>query len=243
MFVWRNLPPIFRRASRCTNPSRQPVDTQQLIDRLNSRDSLERGAAVDAIVADGTRNIEALYPLLNDPDGVVRFKVACALAEWDDDRGLPVLIGALPIRELCFMALEALYLLAAPQAVPELKRFFGRRFLHPIERLQAAAALVRSGEPSALNFIRERLSSRRPDERGMAIELWGRLRQPDARALLEAILADSHDAQRLDAVRGLQQLNDPRGLALLDRVAADTQDEQLAEAARTAADIIRRLNE
>lgn len=99
------------------------MDTQQLIDRLNSRDSLERGAAVDAIVSDGTRNIEALYPLLNDPDGVVRFKVACALAEWDDDRGLPVLIGALAIRELCFMALEALYLLAAPQAVPELKRF------------------------------------------------------------------------------------------------------------------------
>lgn len=77
----------------------------------------------------------------------------------------------------------------------------------------------------------------------MAIELWGRLRQPDARPLLEAILADPHDAQRLDAVRGLEQLNDPRSLALLDRVAADTQDEQLAEAARTAADIIRRLNE
>jgi HEAT repeat protein len=219
------------------------VDTQLLIDQLKSCDSLVRGAAIDAIVEEGTPNVEVLYPLLDDPDPVVRFKVACALAEWHDNRGLPLLIGALAIRELCFMALEALLLLGAPEAVPELKRFFGRRFLHPIERLQAAAALYRSGEPSALDFIRECLTSRKQDERGMAIELWGRLQQPGARDLLEAILADPDDAQRLDAVRGLEMLNDPRSLALLDRVAADPQDEQLAEAARAAADALRRMNE
>jgi FOG: HEAT repeat len=219
------------------------LDTQRLIDQLKSRDSLARGAAIDAIVAEGTPNVEVLYPLLADPDPVVRFKVACALAEWQDNRGLQVLIGALANRELCFMALEALLLLGSPEAVPELKRFFGRRFLHPIERLQTAAALFCSGEPSALDFIRERLSSHRQDERGMAIELWGRLKQPDARALLETILADPNDAQRLDAVRALEMLNDPRSLALLDRVAADPQDEQLAEAARAAVDAIRRMNE
>lgn len=218
------------------------MDTQRLIDQLKSRDSLARGAAVDAIIAEGTPYVEVLCPLLDDPDPVVRFKVACALAEWHDDRGLPLLIGALAVRDLCFMALEALLILGAPEAVPELKRFFSRRFLHPIERLQAAAALFCCGEPSALDFIRERLTSRRPDERGMAIELWGRLNQPGARELLESILTDPNDAQRLDAVRALEMLNDPRSLALLERVAAEKQDEQLAEAARAAVDTIRRVN-
>lgn len=213
-----------------------------MIDQLKSPDSLERGAAIDSIVVEGTRNCEVLFPLLGDPDGVVRFKAACALADWGDNRGLPVLIGALSDRELSFIACQALFALGAPEAAPELKRFFGRRFLHPIERLQAAAALFRCGEQSALDFIRERLSSHRPDERGMAIELWGRLRQPGARSLLENVLADPNDAQRLDAVRALELLNDPRSLTLLERVAADPQDEQLAEAARAAVDAIRCMN-
>ena len=177
--------------------------------------------------------------MLDDRDGVVAFKAALALAWLGDDSGVPVLLWALSNRDLCFLALQALADLGSPRALPELKRFFSRRFLHVLERLQASAALHRAGDSEGTTYLRGRLGSSHPEERGLALELWGRLKMPDALDLLLGVASDPQDAQRLDAVRGLLQLGDRRALELLDRIAADPSDPELAELAGEAAAVLR----
>ncbi len=204
---------------------------------LDHPDPQVRGRAVDALAEQrSTRSRELLRQRLADDDWVVRFKAARALAWMGDDAGAALLAEALAQRDLCFMALQALAALGSPTSRPALQRFFHRRFLHPLERMQAAAALVRCGDESAADWLALRLESRRPEERGFALELWGRLARPDARQRLEAVLADPADPQRLDAVRGLAQLGDRAALDLLRRVAAEPGDAELAAEARAAAD-------
>ncbi len=204
---------------------------------LSHPDPRVRGRAVDALAEQpGARSRELLRQRLADQDWVVRFKAAGALAWMGDDTGVEVLAEALAQRELCFMALQALAALGSPTSRPALDRFFQRRFLHPLERMQAAAALVRCGDESAADWLARRLESRRAEERGFALELWGRLARPDARQRLEAVLADPTDPHRLDAVRGLAQLGDRAALDLLRRVAAEPDDAELAAEARAAAE-------
>jgi HEAT repeat protein len=218
-----------------TPPS--PPEPDPDVGGLSHPDPQVRGRTVDALAErPGARSRELLRQRLADDDWVVRFKAAAALAWMGDDAGVGRLVEALAQRELCFMALQALAALGSPTSLPALERFFRRRFLHPLERMQAAAALVRCGDESAADWLARRLESHRPEERGFALELWGRLGRPDARQRLEAVLADPVDPHRLDAVRGLAQLGDRAALALLRRVAAEPGDAELAAEARAAAE-------
>lgn len=210
-------------------------DLQPHIAALTDRDAVARGRAVDALAeARAPDLVGLLRPLLSDSDWVVRFKAACALAWAGDDAGGSVLVEALTKRDLCFIALQALTALGSDKALPGLRAFFGRRFLHPLERLQAAAALVRCGDGSAAGFIDQRLARGEPTERGFALELWGRLRLPGALDKLQAVLVDPVDPHRLDAVRGLAELGDTRARPLLARVAREQDDPELAAEARAA---------
>ena len=215
-----------------------PSDTIQAhFDALSDRDAVTRGRAIDALAeAQPAELVTRLKPLLEDVDWVVRFKAACALAWAGDDAGGPVLIEALPQRELCFMALQALSALGSDKARPGLEAFFRRRFLHPLERLQAAAALVRCGDPDAAAFIEEKMNTGQPEERGFALELWGRLGLPGALDKLQGVLVDPQHPHRLDAVRGLAELGDGRAKNLLGRIAQDPDDLELAAEARAALD-------
>ncbi len=198
-----------------------------------------RGRAVDALAGqENPRLAGRIRPLLEDEDWVVRFKAAVALAWMGDDSGGPLLVEALSRLDLCFMALQALAELGSDRVLPGLRAFFNRRVLHPLERLQAAAALHRCGDEQAAGWIESRLESGRPEERGFALELWGGLRLPDARKRLEQVLADPDDPHRLDAMRGLVELGDERSLPLLIRVASERGDPELAVEARSAADFL-----
>ena len=213
---------------------------QRFIEELSHSDAVVRGQAID-LLAENPRPglVDRLRPMLEDPDWVVCFKAACALAWVGDDVGVSALVDALAQRELCFAAMQALTELGSPKALPGLQAFFKRRFLHPLERLQAAGALHRSGDERAAAFIVERRDRGLPEERGFALELTGRLRLPAAFEILEQVLVDGEHVHRLDALRGLVDLGDARALELLERVSMETGDPELAEEARAGLELLR----
>jgi HEAT repeat protein len=123
------------------------------------------------------------------------------------------------------------------------RRFFKRWHLHPLERVQAAATLHSMGDEEGTRFLRESLTSPRPEARGFALELSGKLKLPGALDLLQGVLADPEDPHHLDAVRGLGHLGDQRSLPTLDRLAKQRGDPQLADVALQAAEQIRSRKE
>ncbi len=221
-----------------------PGDIERLIEQIGASDSVERGRAADELGRAGDpRAVDGLAGLLDDEDVIVRFKAACALAWLGDERGLDALLWALGRIEFCFAALEALTEIGARGSHDALKRFFGRWHLHPLERLQAAAALHSCGDEQGTNFVTACLDSKKPEERGLALELWGRLKMPAALDVLQGVLSNPDDTHRLDAARGLAHLGDARSLPLLERLARQREDPLLAEVAAAAAETVRQMNE
>lgn len=205
------------------------------ITQAASGDALARGWAAERVVSGrGPAGERAIAALLEDEDPVVRFKVAVALAAQGDGRGLEDLLWGLRKPDLCFISLDALLQLAEPACLPAVSRFFRRRMIHPLEKLQAAAVLHRLGRAEGTACLEQGLHDRRADVRGLSLELWGRLHLPGALSLLQGVLADTAETHRLDAVRGLAWLADRRALPLLRRVAGQQQDRLLAEEAAAA---------
>ncbi|HOX46294.1 MAG TPA: HEAT repeat domain-containing protein [Myxococcota bacterium] len=216
------------------------MDPSTVLARLADPDPVLRGEAIDAwLELEPPRPTAELHPLAADTDPVVAFRAGAALAWRGDARGLAALLWGLSKPDLCFMALDALTELGAPEAREPLLQFFRRRFIHPLERLQAAAALQRLGAPEGAEHLARCLESRRPEERGFALELSGRLRLPGALERLQTTLADPRHPHRLDAARGLGLLGDARALPSLERAARDGADPELAEVAAQAVALLR----
>ncbi len=210
------------------------ADVQEAIDALENDDGVVRGKAIEALVEMNVTGLaDRLRPMLDDRDWVVRFKAASALAWLGDESGVEILLDGLRQRDLCFMALQSLTELGSAEALDGIKAFSRRRFLHPLERLQAAAAMVRCGDESSLAYIENRIESSKPEERGLALELLGRLDVQGALDRLQGVLADPADPQRLDALRGLAALDDRRAEPLIERVAGESDDKQLAKEAQS----------
>lgn len=215
-------------------------DIQHAVDDLESDDAVTRGRAIESLVDMSVTGLaDRLRPMLDDGDWVVRFKAASALAWLKDESGVEILLDALRQKDLCFMALQSLTELGSGEALEGIRAFSKRRFLHPLERLQAAAAVVRCGDESSLKYIEQCCQSEKPEERGLALELLGRLAAPGALDRLQAVLADPQDPLRLDALRGLAALDDRRAQALLERVAGEPEDKQLAAEAESVLEIWR----
>lgn len=223
--------------------SAAPSDSAEWLARtracLKSADSVARAEAAEALAeAQDQASRAEIRALLDDPDRITAFRAACALSLFGDDAGAGVLTWALDQRDLCFDALRALTRLAPPAALAPVQKFFARRFLHPLERLQAAAALHAMGDPRGTAHLEQCRGSRRPEERGFALELAGALHLPGALELLRGVLEDERDPHRLDAARGLAWLADPRAVPALERAARDPADPELAA---LAADVLRTL--
>lgn len=213
--------------------SAAPLDTADALARaraaLGSQDSVERADAAEALAeAQDAPSAPAIRALLSDPDPITAYRAATALSVLGDDAGVEVLVWALQKRDLCFDALRALTRLAAPAALEPVRKFFARRWLHPLERLQAAAALHAMGDASGTAHLERCQTSTRADERGFALELAGALRLPGALELLRGVLEDERESHRLDAARGLWLLGDARAVPVLERAARDPSDPELA---------------
>jgi HEAT repeat protein len=211
--------------------------TQDLVARSKDRNSVIRGQAAEELGRIGdTSAIDLLIVLLKDSDVIVRYKAALALAWLGREDGLDVLVWAMGRQEFCFDALDALAELGSIEVLEDVRQFFNRWHLHPLERMQAAAVLHCLGDETGTRHISDCLDSAKPEEKGFAIELWGRLKMPKAYEFLVEIVDDPNHQHRLDAVRGLAQLGDRRCLAILERIGRQSDDEILAQEASSAAD-------
>jgi len=222
-------------------------ELQTQLERARDKDPVERGKAAEALgmlarTSGSPDATQVLVVMQQDPDVMVRFKSARELAWLGDDRGLEALAWGLDRKELCFLSLESLTRLGTPSVLPVVQRFFKKWFLHPLEKIQAAAAMVRCGDDEGRVYLEKCLESPKPEERGFALEQWGKLKLSGALDLLQGVLSDEHDPHRLDAARGLGHLGDTRSLSLLERVSRQQDDELLAQTAREAAEAVRDAN-
>jgi len=220
-------------------PTYDPLDLDgapmpELAELLASKDPTERADAACAI-GDRLRTRELaaldaplrerLAALLSDAVPGVRLEAAITLAEAHDPRATEVLVVALGSRALRLDATRALGAGGDTRGVPPLRALMGRWLLPWADRLQAAAALCALGDPSGAAYLRSRLSSRRQHERAAAVHFLGEARHPDARPLLEAILADLTHPLRDVAARALGLLGDPGARPALEAARAHADDE------------------
>jgi HEAT repeat protein len=206
----------------------------ELLELLSSSDAGERADAACAI-GDRLRSREvvSLEPavqngvaaLIDDPVSHVRFEAAIALAEAHDPRATDILIAALGARSLRLDATRALGTGGDPRAVPPLRQLMTRWLLPWADRLQAAAALCALGDATGAAYLKDRLGSRRHPERAAAVHFLGESRHPEARHILEGILADITHPLRDVAARALGMLGDPGARTALQAARAHADEE------------------
>lgn len=170
-----------------------------------------------------------------------RFQFACVLAEL---RGKGVFLDARVVGEVqrdlvdqlfrdefSTAASRALAALGERGAVAALSKATTAFGLHPIHRVEAAAALVQLGERKGVEKLREFLAGRRKDARGWAMIQAGRLGLEEFRALVEAS-ARGREYHADTAVLALRLYGDEDARALVGELATGHPDEELRENAR-----------
>ena len=219
-----------------------PADRMRVIDRLVQRlhdaDVETRAAAAGALA--GMRAESAREPfanLLGDREDAVRFEAVYGLALLTDRRAAAHLPAFLEDKKYRFDAAYAAAELGDPALLPALQRYGSRFFIHPLEKLQAAASRYRLGEREAVSHLLERVQSRRSDVRGYAIELCGALQVPESFGQLCEILGG--DPNHADAAaRALGMFGDSRAVAPLCRVLTSHSDPEVRADAATALGLI-----
>lgn len=172
--------------------------------------------------------------------GTDRFAVAAALSELIEPEAAPealidALLDGLHNEKTLAAACQALARLRPQRAVAPLRRTLGSFLAHPLNRVEAAAALVALGDEQGTAYLERMLNGRRKDTRGYAIELIAELGIERFRSRIEAI-AQSDDYHADTAVMALANFGDPRAFDLLGDIARTHPDPQIRElAAETSA--------
>lgn len=204
------------------------------------------GVAVVAAQIVAERRWDDLVPELNALferlSGKDQFQIALALSELVEpesasEQMVDVLIDGLRDEKTLASACMALGRLSARRAIAPLKRVMSSFFAqaHPLNRVEAAAALVRIGDPEGVAYLEKMLGGRRKDTRGYAIELIASLGLEQYRQRIEEI-ARSNDYHADTAVLALRSFGDARALELLRDIAASHPDPEIRElAAETSA--------
>ncbi len=173
-------------------------------------------------------------------DGTDRFAVAAALSELIKPEAAPAevveaLLDGLRNERTIAAACQALARIRAQRAVAPLKRAMGSFLAHPLNKVEAAAALVALGDQDGATYLERMLTGRRKDTRGYAIELIATLGLEQYRPQIEAI-ARSSEYHADTAVMALANFGDSRALELLGQIARTHPDPEIRElAAETSA--------
>lgn len=209
------------------------ASVNELENLLHSGDAQLRADAATAL-GDRlrTRELDALPPelrellvdRLEDEVPIVRFEAAMTLAELHDPRGTSLLMSAASTRSFRLDAVRALGTMGDTRAVPFLAEMLGRFFFPWADKLQAAAALCALGDKRGQDYLREKLESRRSSERAAAAHFIGESRHPEARRILDAMVADAKHPLRDVAVRALGLLGDPTVTPILEAARADADE-------------------
>lgn len=167
--------------------------------------------------------------------GTDQFAVAAALSELIAPEHAPAevidsLLDGLRNEKTIAAACQALARLRAARAVAPLKRAIGSFLAHPLNKVEAAAALVALGDQDGAAHLEKMLAGRRKDTRGYAIELIARLGLDRYRPQIEAI-AQSDDYHADTAVMALANFGDARAFELLSSIARSHPDPDIRELA------------
>lgn len=150
-------------------------------------------------------------------------------------RLIDALLKALEDERTASAAASALVSMDARQAIEPLKSLLDGWFVHPIIRVQAAAALIELGDNRGLDHLERSLQRNRRDVRGAALRTVGRMQLEGFRSTLEEV-ARSDDYHADTAVLALAEWGDDRARTTLADIAterSETGPGQLAERALT----------
>ncbi len=172
---------------------------------------------------------------VNDDDDDVAFQAARALAELRDERAVEPLLAQLndPPPGGRYHILRALRRIGSKDALPVLERFMRRLFINPAERIEAAGGVARAGGTRGYTLLRSALTGKHMQQRGLAIEIAGDLRDRDLLVLVERIARDDNDRQRSNAMLALAEAQrDDLETLFRDRANHDPDEEVRADALR-----------
>lgn len=220
-----------------------------LPDRLDDDDP--EVATVAAQIAAETGWVEATEPIADvweSSDTRDRLPFALALAELVGDYGAELdgrrsdalvdqLTDALEDERTVAAASRGLVMLGTERARQPLSELLDRWFVHPLLRLEAAAALVELDDERGRTHLADALDHRRRDVRGYALRTVGRLRL-DAHfdRLADTALSDDYHADT--ALLALGEWGGEAVEPLLEEAAERHPDDELR---RLADDILERL--
>lgn len=137
---------------------------------------------------------------------------------------------ALRHEPLTAAAARTLAHLNAREATTHLERLIGRLFIHPILKVDAAAALISLGHPAGEEYIGQALRSRRKDARGYALRIVGERRL--SRYFDELVQTASRDTYHADtAVLALADFGGPQAHQILTHLKDSHPDPEIRELA------------
>lgn len=143
------------------------------------------------------------------------------------------LTDALGDEETIAGASRALVALGAERAREPLRSVIDRWFVHPLLRVEAAAALVELNDERGRAYLAEALDHSRDDVRGYALRCAGRL-QMDEHFGHIVELAKGDDYHTDTAILALAEWGTERALEALERVSRTHSDEELRRLAERA---------
>ncbi len=181
-----------------------------------------------------------LFDAFDRLGGKDRFQIALSLSELVDptkvtEEMVDVLLAGLRDEKTLAAACMALGRLGAGRAVEPLRKVMSSFFAHPLNRVEAAAALVKLGDATGREYLGKMLDGRRKDTRGYALELVATLGLDEFREQVEAT-ARGAGYHAETAVSALRKFGDARALETLREIADSHPDPEIRElAAETSA--------
>lgn len=205
---------------------------------------LDAGVAVVAAQIAAEHGWQDLIPHIREVferlDGKDQFAVAVSMSELVEpvrasEAMVDALLEGLRDEKTIAAACKSLARLRPKRAVMPLRKAMGSFFAHPLNRVEAAAALVAIGDEEGKLHLEKMLDGRRRDTRGYAIELVARLGLEDYRERIETV-ARSEDYHADTAVLALRNFGDSRAFRLLEDIARTHPNRDIRElAAETSA--------
>jgi HEAT repeat protein len=130
---------------------------------------------------------DELHQLLDDDSVAVRIEAAVALSRLDDGRGRQALAHYLDHRDYGLLATEQLFRHPDPAAADALHQILERWLAPRLQKVWAAAALIKLGDDRGREVLLGALESRKETVRGLTLQLLGQLGAPWCQSALEKL--------------------------------------------------------
>jgi len=177
---------------------------------LGDADAEVRASAAAALgdLGDG-HAADDLCELLDDTDVAVRLEAAVALSKLDDSRGQQALARFLDDRDYGLLAAEQIFRRPDAASAAVLNEVLDRWLAPRIQKVWAAAALVRLGDERGREVLIAALDSRKETVRGLTLQLLGELGDSWCQKALETFEKTAGPEWKEEIAAALEQARRP----------------------------------